>query len=215
MRRILTLSFNALLIIVSLLFPGCDSNESIYNFQPKTYNEYYNALENTTIQIELVVNNKRAVCYYSNDSTTFVYTIKYQHSNEYGYIYNTKTNELYCMEDQKITKKELNDDAEETISKLYNASNFLFHLKYDFSKFEYINTVTVCNRNCNKYRFKENINGTLATFNVYIDQATGFCLKGVCVIDDETKIYFETKRFISEPNINNYFNAINEYEAKK
>ena len=98
--------------------------------------------------------------------------------------------------------------------KLYNASNFLFHLKYDFSKFEYINTVTVCNRNCNKYRFKENINGTLATFNVYIDQATGFCLKGVCVIDDETKIYFETKRFISEPNINNYFNAINEYEAK-
>lgn len=211
MHKILTLLSNSLLIIVSTFIIGCKT--PVYNdFKPKTYDQYYNSLENTTIEMELVVNNKRAMCLYTNDTKTYVFTIKYQYSSEFGYIYNTVNNELYSIENQKIIKKEINVDAENAIAKLYKSNNVLFHLKYDFSKFEYINTVTVCNRECNKYRFIDELNGEEATFNIYIDNETGFCLKGVCVVKDSTKIYFETKKFITQSSINDYIKLIDEYE---
>ena len=210
MRNFLFLSNYFLIILLSFLF-GC-SVPSYDDFKPKSYDEYYNSLENTTIEMELVVDNRRAICFYTNDSTTYVFTIKYQYSSEFGYIYNTENNELYDIENKKINHKKINVDAENAISKLYNSNNILFHLNFDYTKFEYINTVTVCNRKCNKYRFTDELNGEEATFNVYIDTETGFCLKGVCVVKDSTKIYFEAKKFINESAINEYIDLIKEYE---
>ena len=214
MRRLLLLTYNALFIILLSFLNGCKSASYIDEFKPKSYDHYYNSLENTTIQIELIIDNRRAICLYSNDSDYYVYTIKHQYSNEYGYIYNTKTNELYCIENQTIVSKQLNKDAEDTITHIFDSLNILFHLNYDFSTFEYINTVKVCNRPCDKYRFVDKINNQSATFNVYIDQETGFCLKGVCVINNETTIYFETKRFINEPSIQCYLEQLNNYNKK-
>ena len=214
MRKLLLLTYNAIFILISSLMTGCNQSLQYQDFYPKTYDEYYTSLENTTIQIELVINNKRAICYYTNDSQFYVYTIKHQYSNEYGYIYNTLTNELYCIENQVITEKKLNKEAEDSIIGLYNTSNIMFHLNYDFSKFEYINTVTICNRECDKYRFEDKINNELATFNIYIDKETGFCLKGVAVINNTTVIYFETKKFIQEPNTNHYIEELNKYNNK-
>ena len=102
MRRLLFFSYEFIIIFFSSFLFGCETSTSFMDFQPKSYDEYYNFLENTTIQIEMVVNNKRAVCTYTNDGTIYVYTIKYQHSNEYGYIYNTLSNELFCLEDKVI-----------------------------------------------------------------------------------------------------------------
>ena len=215
MRKLLLLTYNAFIIFISSFFLGCNQPIQNQQFYPKTYNEYYNALENTTIQMELVINNKRAICYYTNDSDLYVYTIKHQYSNEYGYIYNTKTNELFCIENQVITEIKLNKEAEDEIMKLYNTWNMLFHLSYDFSTFEYINTVTVCSRECDKYRFEDEINKETATFNVYIDKETGFCLKGVVVVNNTTTILFETKRFMYEANTNQYIEIIKEYNNNK
>lgn len=214
MYKYLILSYNAILLFLLTFITGCGAVEKNKTFEPKTYTEYYEALENTTIQIELIINNKRAICYYTNNSEFYVYTIKHQYSNEYGYIYNTKTNELYCIENQLITEKKLNHEAEQEITDLYNNSNVLFHLKYDYSSFEYINTVTVCSRECDKYRFEDTINGEPATFNVYIDKDTGFCLKGVCIVNNITTIYFETKVFIREPKIDTYLNELNNFNNK-
>lgn len=211
MQKILILFSNFLLILLSVFAAGCESS-SINDFKKKSYDEYYTSLENTTIEMELVVDNKRAICFYTNDSKTFIFTIKYQYSSEYGYLYNTVNNELYCLENQVITQKKINSDAEEAIWKLYNSNNILFHLQFDYSEFEYIGTVTICNRECNKYRFIDQLNGEEATFNIYIDNETGFCLKGVCVVDDSTKIYFEAKKFIKEANIQPYIDLINKYE---
>lgn len=211
MQRLLIFSYNFIIIFFSSFLFGCETSTSFMDFQPKSYDEYYNFLENTTIQIEMVVNNKRAVCTYTNDGIIYVYTIKYQHSNEYGYIYDTLTNELFCLEDQIITGKKMRDEAEEAITKLYNSSNILFHLKFDYAKFVYINTVTICNRSCDKFRFIDEINGEEVTFNVYIDKETGFCLKGVCSSKDTTYIYFETKSFLLKPSIDTYKQIITSY----
>lgn len=212
MRRLLFFSYEFIIIFFSSFLFGCETSTSFMDFQPKSYDEYYNFLENTTIQIEMVVNNKRAVCTYTNDGTIYVYTIKYQHSNEYGYIYNTLSNELFCLEDQVITSKKMKDEAEEIITKLYNTSNILFHLKFRYQDFEYINTVTICNRECDKFRFIDELNGEEVTFNVYIDQETGFCMKGVCITKDTTLIYFEAKRFICESSTESYKEIILKYE---
>lgn len=211
MRRFLISFCNILLIVLCVSIAGCTSPSSS-GFQKKSYNDYYTSLENTTITMELVVDNKRAICYYTNNAETYVFTIKYQYSSEYGYIYNTTSNELYCIENQIITQKKINNEAEDVISKLYNSTNILFHLQFDSSKFEYINKVTICNRECNKYRFIDKLNGEESTFNIYIDNETGFCLKGVCVVDGSTKIYFEAKRFVKENNISPYIKLINQYE---
>ena len=47
-----------------------------------------------------------------------------------------------------------------------------------------------------------------------IDKETGFCLKGVAVINNTTVIYFETKKFIQEPNTNHYIEELNKYNNK-
>ena len=106
-------------------------------------------------------------------------------------------------------------EAEQEITDLYNNSNVLFHLKFDYSQFEYINSVTVCNRECDKYRFVDEINGEEATYNVYIDKETGLCLKGVCIINDSTMMYFETKNFVKEPSTGNYKQNLSSFNNKK
>lgn len=211
MRKLLSFSLNSLFIFISSFIFGCNAPSCDNNFKKKTYDDYYNSLENTTIEMELIVDNNRAMCLYSNDGETYVFTIKYQYSGEYGYIYNTKNNELFCIENQKVTQKKLNIDAENKISELYNTNNILFHLRFDTEKFEYIQTVTVCNKKCDKYRFVDKLYDTEATYNIYIDKETGFCLKAVCVVNGSTKIYFETKRFIKTPSIENYLFMIKEY----
>ena len=110
MQKLLVLSINLVFLVFSSFILGCTTTRETYDFQPKTYDEYYNAIENSTIQFELIIADKRAVCYYTNDSITFVYTIKHQYSNEYGYIYNTSLNELYCMENQVITEKKIKNE---------------------------------------------------------------------------------------------------------
>lgn len=215
MRKLLFLSFHSFIIFVSTFLLSCSNTTSSVDFYPKSYDEYYTALENTTIEMELVINKHRAICTYTNDSVLFVYSIKYQYSNEYGYIYDTKNNELYAIENHKITEKILNAEAEQKISELYSSNNVLFHLKFDYSQFEYINTVTVCNRECDKYRFTDEINGEEATYNVYIDKQTGLCLKGVCIINDSTIMYFETKNFVKEPSTIDYKQVLNSFNNKK
>ena len=126
MRKLLFLSHSFLIIIVSFLL-GCSAPTN-NPFKPKSYNDYYNSLENTTIEMELVIDNKRAICFYTNDTEIYVFTIKYQYSGEFGYIYNTTKNELYDIENRTIKEKKINIDAENAISKLYNSNNVLFHL---------------------------------------------------------------------------------------
>lgn len=214
MKKLLVLTYNTIIFLLLSLLVGCKSPANPNEFKQHSYDDYYNALENTTIQIELIIDNKRAICYYTNNAEFYIYTIKYQYSNEYGYIYNTKTNELYYLENQRITSKIYKDEAEELITYLYNNANILFHLQYDYKTFEYVNTVTVCNRICDKYRFTKKINGQKATFNIYIDKITGFCLKGICVVDEATAFYFEAKRFLYEPSVNNYIREVNAYNLK-
>ena len=54
-----------------------------------------------------------------------------------------------------------------------------------------------------------NIFTTHNLYNVYIDKQTGLCLKGVCIINDSTIMYFETKNFVKEPSTIDYKQVLN------
>lgn len=204
MRKLLNFSITSFLMFLSCLLWGCQNPKEISGFQAKTTDEYFSNLLNTTMEIELIVNNQRSKCFYSNDSNIFVFTIKYEHSNEYGYIYDNETNDVYCIENQELNYYNTLDDV--SIEQLLNKLNFLFYLKFDTSKFDYIDDymLTICNRKCDHYRFTEIINGNETVFNIYIDRESSFCLRATCSINDNTIIHFETKKFTNESEVNQY-----------
>lgn len=202
MRKLLNFSITSFLMFISCLLWGCQETKEVSEFKIKTKDEYYTNLLNTTLEIELLINNQRTQCFYSNDSNIFVFTIKYEHSNEYGYIYDNETNDVYCLDNQELSLMSVNNEI--TMEQLLDKFNFLFYLKFDTTNFELKNTLSICNRICDHYRFTEVINNTDTVFNVYIDRESGFCLRATCSINDSTIIHFETKKFIYEPSVNQY-----------
>lgn len=204
MRKLLNFSITSFLMSISCLLYGCQEQKEISKFTPKTVDEYYTNLLNTTMEIDLIINGQRTQCFYSNDSNLFVITIKYEHSNEYGYIYDNETNDIYNIENHEISfvKSTDNVPTEKLLSKL----NILFYLNFDHSKFDYVDdyTLTICNRKCDHYRFTELINGNETVFNLFIDRESAFCLRATCSVNASTIIHFETKKFIYEPSVNQY-----------
>lgn len=204
MRKLLNFSITSFLMFISCLLWGCQEQRDFSGFNPKTAEEYYASLLNTTMEIELIVNNQRTQCFYSNDSNIFVFTIKYEHSNEYGYIYDNENNDIYYIENQQISYMKSADDV--SVDLLLSKLNFLFFLNFDTSKFDYIDDYILvsCNRKCNHYRFTEIINNNETVFNIYIDEESAFCLRATCSVNDSTIIHFETKKFVYEPCVNQY-----------
>ena len=206
MRRFLSLTLNFIILFVSCFTSGCKAENNQEQIPHKTYQEYHNILLNSTIEMELTVNNKKATCFYGNDSNIYVYTIKYQHSTEFGYIYDSEKEILYGFENKKIYIKKENISLDEIIEEMFKYANFLLYINHDTSGYEYKNTVTVCNRKCDKYRFIDELNGEEATFNVYIDKETTLCLKATCTTESGFNLLFETKKF-------NYVPAVDYYKA--
>lgn len=216
MRKLINVSIISFLMSLSCMLFGCKETINYTEFEQRTYDEYYSDLLNTTIEMDLIIEGQQASCFYTNDSNLFVFTIKYEHSSEYGYIYEKETNSLYCIENQEISIKDLSNIP--SLKDFLKNLNFLFYLKFDCNNFEYITTVTICNRQCNQYRFTETIKGKDTVFFVYIDQETSFCLKAICSYNDTTNIYFQTKKFICEPSVNEYktmLTGIEDYNCKK
>lgn len=209
MRKLLTLSFNAILILLTSLFSGCENQIKKNDFIPKTNEEYMESLLNTTIEMELIIEEKRATCYYSNNSDIFVFIIKGQYSSPSGYVYSKSEKTVYYYDGEKLIVTKTNVSFDEHIKNVHSETNFLFHLEFKDEPFEYKKTVTVCNRECDKFRFKTTIRNKDLTFNIYIDKETGFCLKAVCSYDDSTDIYFETKKFIQSSDLEFFINLIN------
>ncbi len=215
MKKVLVFSINSIFILLTWFTTGCSAQPKKKEFTPKPLDEYYNILENSTIEMELFVDDKRTTCFYSNDTQLFVFTIKYQQSNEYGYLYDKSNNELYNIENHSIETESINKNPINIMNDLFEESYFLFHLKFDPEKFEYKESTYLCNKLCDVYRFVDEVKGEEAVFNIYIDQETGLCLKGVCSINDLTYVYFETKKFVNQPCINDYYKKIEEYNNKK
>lgn len=211
MRRFLILSLNFIVLIVSCFTTGCKNTERKDEIPHKTYQEYHDILLNSTLEMELTINNRRASCFYSNNSNIYVYTIKYQHSTEYGFVYD-KTNEiLYSYENKNISISKTDISLDEIIENMFKKANFLLYLNHDTSGYEYKNTVTVCNRKCDKYRFVDEIDGEEATFNVYIDKETTLCLKATCILNNNSTFSFETKDFNYSPSVGYYKTLIDNF----
>lgn len=214
MRKILSLSINFVILIISCFTSGCSPEVEKQEIPHKTYQEYYDILLNSTLEMELNINNKKATCFYSNDSNTFVYTIRYQHSTEYGFIYDKQSQILYSYENQNIAIEKTDISVDEIMEKVFNHANFLLYLNYDTSGYEYKNTVTVCNRTCDKYRFVDEFKGEEATFNVYIDQETSLCLKTTCTLSNGSTFSFDTKKFNYIPSVDYYKLSIDIFNIK-
>lgn len=204
MRKIILFIFNSIFILQYLFITGCNIHSKETDFTPKTNVEYTSNFLNTTIEMELIKSDKRSICFYSNDTNIFVFTIRHQYSSEIGYIYCKSDKTLYYYDDGQISISQTNIDFENNIFNIPLETNVLFHLDFKEENFEYKKTVTVCNRECDKYRFITNVRNKELIFNIYIDKETGFCLKAVCSLDDVTDIYFETKKFINQPDIDYY-----------
>ena len=213
MRKILYTSLYAFLIMVSSILFGCNEPFNDTLIPEKSYEDFYEDLKNTAIEMEVIIKDKRAIFYYTNDDDYFITTIKYENAQEFGFICDLKNNTLYTVDKGQITGEITSLIAESQITSIFKSANYFFYLKLDKNKLVYQETTTLLNRECNKYRY-EDTNKNLV-YTIYLDKQTSLCLKCVCSNEDVTELFFETKKFEFNPNIQNYILLVNSYNNKK
>lgn len=211
MRKLLSVSLYALLVLVSNIITGCSKQLVDLKYEEKTYEELYDELKNTTVELEVVIEGKRNIFFYSNNDNLYIYTIKYENGPEMGYIYDNESKRVYSLERNELSLKYSDIEAEEHIEKLFKTSSFLIYLNLDKDKFEYIETTTIINRECFKYRYETNSKKGTEVYHFFIDKETSLCLKCVYHINDEVKLYFETKRFSPSSEIDIYKNLVDSF----
>ena len=215
MRKLLNLSLYVILGLLSNLLLGCNepNNESGNNIPDKTYEEFYNELGDTTIEMEVVLNDKRATFFYSNDEEYFVSTIKYENAQEFGFVFNKQDNILYTIDKGEVTQSVSSSIAKNKLATIFKSANYLFYLKLNKNKFVFQETVTIANRECSKYRYEEPSKNLV--YNIFIDKETSLCLKCVCSKNDTVEMFFETKKFLQETNVQNYKILVYTYNESK
>lgn len=211
MRKLLSFSLYALLMLVSNIFTGCTKETVDLKFEEKTYAELYEELKNKTVELEVVIEGKRNMFFFSNNDNIYIYTIRYENGPEMGHIYDNNTKRVYSLERNQLTLKYSGVEAEEHIEKIFNASSLLIYLKLDKTKFEYIETTTITNRECFKYRYENQTKKGTEVFHLFIDKETSLCLKCVYYINDEVKLYFETKKFSPSSEVDIYKNLVDSF----
>ena len=129
MRKLLNLSLYVILGLLSNLLLGCNepNNESGNNIPDKTYEEFYNELGDTTIEMEVVLNDKRATFFYSNDEEYFVSTIKYENAQEFGFVFNKQDNILYTIDKGEVTQSVSSSIAKNKLATIFKSANYLFY----------------------------------------------------------------------------------------
>lgn len=211
MRKLLSFSLYALLMLVSNIFTGCTKETVDLKFEEKTYAELYEELKNKTVELEVVIEGKRNMFFFSNNDNIYIYTIRYENGPEMGHIYDNNTKRVYSLERNQLTLKYSGVEAEEHIEKIFNTSSLLIYLKLDKTKFEYIETTTITNRECFKYRYENQTKKGTEVFHLFIDKETSLCLKCVYYINDEVKLYFETKKFSPSSEVDIYKNLVDSF----
>lgn len=211
MRKLLSFSLYALLMLVSNIITGCTKETVDLKFEEKTYEELYEELKNKTVELEVVIEGKRNMFFFSNNDNIYIYTIRYENGPEMGHIYDNSTKRVYSLERNQLTLKYSGVEAEEHIEKIFNASSLLIYLKLDKTKFEYIETTTITNRECFKYRYENQTKKGTEVFHLFIDKETSLCLKCVYYINDEVKLYFETKKFSPSSEVDIYKNLVDSF----
>ena len=88
MRKLLSFSLYVFIAFISNILIGCNNSTPYSEIPEKSYEEFYEDLKNTTIEMEVVIKDKRATFLYTNDDSYFISTIKYENAQEYGFIYN-------------------------------------------------------------------------------------------------------------------------------
>ncbi len=214
MRKLLSASLYTLLVLLSNIIPSCNDDKEV-KFEEKTYEELYEELQNTTIELEVLKEGKRNIFYYSNNENIYIFTIKYDNGPEFGYIYDRENQTIYNLERQNVTIQFEGTLATDYFEKIFKASNFLLYLSLDYEKFEYIDTTTIVNRKCYQYRYETKTKNGSEVSNFFIDKETSLCLKYIFSIDGETKLYIETKRFTSGSNIDCYKQLIDAYQKEQ
>jgi len=213
MRKLFSLSLYIIMGFFLNMLLGCNEpNDSPTNSIPdKTYEEFYNDLGNTTIEMEVVIKDKRATFFYSNDQEFFVSSIKYENAQEFGFVYNKLDNILYTIDKGQITKQVTSSMAQVQITNIFKTANYLFHLKLNKDKFVFQETVTIADRECSKFRYEDTSKNQV--YNIYLDNETSLCLKCVCsnINTNTTEFFFETKKYTQEPNVTNYKDLIFSY----
>ena len=124
MRKLLNLSLYVVLSLFFNLLLGCNepNNESGNNIPDKTYEEFYNDLGDTTIEMEVVLNNKRATFFYSNDDEFFISTIRYENSQEFGFVFNKLENILYTIDKGQITQEVSSSIAKNKLNSIFKSA---------------------------------------------------------------------------------------------
>ena len=212
MRKLLSFSLYVFIAFISNILIGCNNSTPYSEIPEKSYEEFYEDLKNTTIEMEVVIKDKRATFLYTNDDSYFVSTIKYENAQEYGFIYENETNILYSLDKGKVSSEITDDLSKEQIKKIFESANYFFYLRLDIKKFIFQETVTIANRECNKYRYEDTQTNTI--YNIYLDHETSLCLKLVMSKNENIELFFETKKYINEPQISNYQSMVYSYKEQ-
>ena len=215
MKRILILPFCSLFALISFVLFGCSQTPKNV-VEIKEYSNYEEYLENKAFEIEMSFDKSKATYLFASNSNVYVLSTKYKTGQEYGYIYNSDTNELYHMQNQYVTFVTNGSEAQEKIKKSVFSSLMLFYTSLDTQKFEYLGEEEVLNIECFKYSYKVTEGNTKKEFTLYIDIETSLCLKATCKIGNEKPKYmnFTIKKIYDDPNINEYINIINQYNEQ-
>ena len=127
MRKILYTSLYAFLVMVSSILFGCNEPFNDTLIPEKSYEDFYEDLKNTAIEMEVIIKDKRAIFYYTNDDDYFITTIKYENAQEFGFICDLKNNTLYTVDKGQITGEITSLIAESQIKSIFQSANYYIH----------------------------------------------------------------------------------------
>ena len=115
---------------------GCSSPFKDNSIPNKTYEDFYDDLINTTIEMEVVIKEKRAIFNYTNNENYFVTTIRYENGQEFGFIYERQNKILYTMDKGQITNDFSSIIAESQVNQIFQSANYFFYLRLDKEKMD-------------------------------------------------------------------------------
>lgn len=213
MRKFICMSLYTFLVMISNILVGCNSPFEDKSIPNKTYEDFYDDLINTTIEMEVVIKEKRAIFNYTNNENYFITTIRYENGQEFGFIYERENQILYTMDKGQITNDFSSIIAESQVNQIFQSANYFFYLRLDKEKMDFVESTTLLNRECNKYRYEDADKNLV--YNIYIDKETSLCLKCVCSNGDVIDLFFETKKFENVSSTKNYESLIANYINNK
>lgn len=215
MKKFLKWSLGLFTFMLSFLLVGCVEQEemSIPDFKFKSLEEYATDINNLTVNMEVIFQGTHSKYLFTNNSEIFVNSSTDPDGQEYGYVFDARDKSLYSIDRCKLSFVSKENEIIKNVANILSKSYLLFFTSLNDPIITYKGRITVCGRLCHQYQAIVNKDGKEFIYHLSIDDKTELCLRCNCICERKTFLYFVTKSFSYEPQIEKYEQDILDYKS--